>query len=269
MSMETNNNSICNPIIDLRHLNWNIIPQLPNIGGSYIKATEKKEDTLYYYKMSRYIPNYGIVGHESINEIICMNIAKSLDIECLDYEIIDAYTSVQSKNSLIVRSKNFKQESVSKISLDDYYEICKFNDETPFEFMKRIGYEDFCYKLFVFDYLIFNRDRHGANIEFIYEDGKYTLAPIFDNGLSFMCSCTTPEEFTSFDKLKTGPVNNYIGSRDTLDNLKIVPKSYIDTIKKPNDIFLGLELYYHYMPQEFWDNIQKMFDKRWEYVKSL
>ncbi|MBR3833560.1 MAG: HipA domain-containing protein [Lachnospiraceae bacterium] len=259
----------CNPIVDLSHLTWTINNKLPNIGGSYIKASENKDDKLYYYKMSRYMPYHGIIGHESINEIICMNIANSLGLSCARYEIIDAYINIKNKHTLLVRCPDFKPCNTSKISLENYYEICKLNNETTFEFMKRMGYEDFCYRLFIFDYLIFNRDRHGANIEFIYENGKYTLAPLFDNGLSFMCSCITPEEFKAYDKLKTGPVNNYIGSRDTLENLKLVPKSIIDVLDKPDNIFQGLEPYFHYMPQEFWDNIQEMFDRRWELVKSL
>ncbi len=254
---------------NLYNLKWTINNQLPNLGGSYIKATDKIGDNLYYYKLSRYIPYHGVIGHESINEIICMNIANALGIDCVRYKLMDAYTTAQKKSTLLVRSKDFRPANASKISLEDYYEICNLDKETPLEFMKRLGYEDFCYKLFVFDYLILNRDRHGANIEFIYQNGEYSLAPIFDNGLSFMCSCITPEEFEAFDKLKTGPVNNYIGSRDTFENLKSVPKEYIAALEKPDNIFQGLEPFFHHMPQVFWDNIQEMFDRRWEHVKDL
>lgn len=43
--------------------------------------------------------------------------------------------------------------------------------------------------MFLFDYLICNRDRHGANIEVLQKGENYRLAPIFDNGLSFLFSC--------------------------------------------------------------------------------
>ena len=49
------------------------------------------------------------------------------------------------------------------------------------------GWEGQIKQMMLVDYLIANRDRHGSNIEVILSpDGSARLAPIFDNGLSFV-----------------------------------------------------------------------------------
>ena len=78
--------------------------------------------------------------------------------------------------------------------------------------------------MIVIDYLILNRDRHGANIEVLRNARNKTLriAPLFDHGLSFLCSCYTEDEFKRFDILEDKPCQNFIGSRSTFDNLNFV-----------------------------------------------
>ena len=51
------------------------------------------------------------------------------------------------------------------------------------------------------DYLILNRDRHGANIEILQNPKKHTIrpAPLFDHGLSLVFSCRTESELKKFD----------------------------------------------------------------------
>ena len=78
--------------------------------------------------------------------------------------------------------------------------------------------------MLVVDYLILNRDRHGANIEVLRNGRKHTIriAPLFDHGLSFLCSCYSEIELEKFDVLEDKPCQNFIGSRSTLENLGLI-----------------------------------------------
>ena len=73
------------------------------------------------------------------------------------------------------------------------------------------------------DFLILNRDRHGANIEIIMgKNGTERMAPLFDHGLSFMFNCSAEAEIEMFDVLEDKPVQSFIGSKSTKSNLKIL-----------------------------------------------
>lgn len=60
----------CKEKKDLTHLNWSLTRQSSGTAGSYLKSYEVTDGTKYYYKMSNYDSVHGIVGHESINEMI-------------------------------------------------------------------------------------------------------------------------------------------------------------------------------------------------------
>jgi hypothetical protein len=74
----------------------------------------------------------------------------------------------------------------------------------------------------VFDYIICNLDRHGKNIELFLD--TLEMIPLFDNGLSLLSKI--PEENIKGAKFNDNiSVNNFIGSRKLLDNLKYVAKT--------------------------------------------
>ena len=96
------------------------------------------------------------------------------------------------------------------------------------------------------DYLIANRDRHGANIEVIREaGGGVRLAPLFDNGLSFVFSCYGDERRVErFDPLEDVAANNYLGTRSLEENLRFVPADLALRPLEPRHrdlLFAGLE----------------------------
>jgi hypothetical protein len=122
--------------------------------------------------------------------------------------------------------------------------------------------------MFVFDYLIINRDRHGANLEVLKNDEK-KLSPLFDNGLSFVCTHTEVIEVSDFDVLHDRPVNNFIGERSLKRNL-----SYIDAALPFNELkrehktilFNGLE---GILDVAYYDKIWEIIAARWENVKGF
>ena len=74
-------------------------------------------------------------------------------------------------------------------------------DESALDFCVRMGWEDYIYQMLIVDYLILNRDRHGANIEVLRNSRKKTIrpAPLFDHGLSLLCSCSDDAAAATFD----------------------------------------------------------------------
>ena len=98
------------------------------------------------------------------------------------------------------------------------------------------------------DYIILNRDRHGANIELLRDSRAHTirLAPLFDHGLSLMYSCHSDEAIKKFDIHSDLPCNNFIGGKSCLENLNLIltrddvfPHKLMETDKEV--VFEGLD----------------------------
>ena len=260
--------------IDLTHLTWSLSRSSTGTAGSFLKAYEEIDGEKLYYKMSNYDSVRGVIGHESINEMVAQNIADLLHIEHLTYDLV--YCKVKVANNIldtwVTRSKDFKSPGESKMTFETYYDILSMDEEDKFHFIKRFGLEEYFFNMFLLDYLICNRDRHGANIEVLQKEDNYRLAPLFDNGLSFMFSCYNDgNKMLEFDRLKDGPVNNYVGSMNLSDNLKLVPKSIRTKVFMPEkeQLFKGLENAACAVPDEYWDCIYEMVKERANYVKNL
>ena len=260
--------------VDLTHLTWSLSRSSTGTAGSFLKSYEEIDGQKIYYKMSNYDSVRGVIGHESINEIVAQNIADLFHMEHLTYDLV--YCKVKVSNNMfetwITCSEDFKQPGESKMTFETYYEILRKDGEDIFQFIKRMELEEYFYNMFLFDYLICNRDRHGANIEVLQKEDSYRLAPLFDNGLSFLFSCYNDgSKMLGFDKLKDGPVNNYVGSMNLSDNLKLVPKEIRMKVFLPSrtQLFKGLENADSAVPVEYWDCVYEMVKERVEYVKSL
>lgn len=260
--------------IDLTHLTWSLSRSSTGTAGSFLKAFEEIDGQKVYYKMSNYDSVRGVIGHESINEIVAQNVADLLEIEHLKYDLV--YCKVKVANHIfetwVTRSKDFKNSGESKMTFETYYDILCIDGEDKFDFIKRLELEEYFYNMFLLDYLICNRDRHGANIEVLQKEDSYRLAPLFDHGLSFMFSCYTDgKKMLEFDKLKDGPVNNYVGSMNLSDNLKMIPEAFRQKVCIPTreQLFLGLEGTAKAVPKEYWNCIYEMVKERVNYVKNL
>ena len=66
-------------------------------------------------------------------------------------------------------------------------------------------------------------------------------------------------------------MNNYVGSMNLSDNLKLVPKEIRMKVVMPSrkQLFKGLENAAGAVPDEYWDCIYEMVRERVEYVKKL
>ena len=173
---------------DLTRLSWSVNRNSLGIGGSFLKAYSELGGTKTYYKPSNFDKTRGIIGHECVNELIVDRLLTILGIPHLPYQLIHADVSVDGRTHevYLCASEDFKEKSESKTALDAYKELEATPDESALDFCIRMGWEDYVYQMLIVDYLILNRDRHGANIEVLRNSRKKTicLASLFDHGLS-------------------------------------------------------------------------------------
>lgn len=260
---------------DLTYLSWSLIRSSSGTAGSFLKATDDLQQPKIYYKLSNYDGINGIVGHECINEIIVDRLLNILEIEHLHYGLIHADIDVDGKEmeTYLCASKDFKAYGEHKVALDAYYQAEKLDGETPLQFCTHNGWSDFIYKMLVVDFLILNRDRHGANIEVLRNARKKSLrlAPIFDHGLSLLFNCHTEEEINQFDVMKDRAVQCFVGSRSAQQNLMLIPKDEIlalNPLQHTHKAYL-LEGLDGIIPQSLQNKIWDMIWQRWEYYENL
>lgn len=259
---------------DLRYLDWENRKVSLGTPGCFLKAYEEKDGIRIYYKMSNYDSYRGIFGHECVNELIVSRLLEILEIPHLRYQLIFAKLCIngQETEGFISKSINFREKNEKKIAFDIYYDLYREQKESPFEFAKRMGWENYVYQMFIVDYLICNRDRHGANIEILLDESQNPrIAPLFDHGLSLLFSCyNSLDSIRKFDVLEDRVVNNYIGSKSLEYNLGLIPKGrrfFSGELEKGHKGKL-LEGLGQALPEEHLEKIWKMIWGRWKkYVK--
>ena len=130
----------------------------------------------------------------------------------------------EERETWLNESPSFRAPDERKMAFDLFYDLNRRPGESPFDLARRYGWGPQVAALIIADYLIANRDRHGANIEVIRSpEGSVRLAPLFDSGLSFVFSCYGDEErVRAFDPLSDVNANNYLGTRSLEENLRFV-----------------------------------------------
>lgn len=254
---------------DMRHLVWSKIRHSSGTAGSFLKAYSELGGRKTYYKLSNYDNLKGVVGHECVNELIADRLLTLLGIEHLHYQLIHASILVNETpiETWLCASEDFKARGETKIALDAFYEAEHTVGEAPLEFCLRMGWGDYLWKMLVVDYLLLNRDRHGANIEVLRNSRKKTLrlAPLFDHGLSLLCTCLTEDAIRQFDVMQDRPIQSFVGSRSAEENLKLIPREQLPQLNQLTEAdraFLmdGLD---QVIPQTLQDQIWTMLWGRW------
>lgn len=260
---------------DLTYLSWTKIRNSSGTAGSFLKAYSEINGVKTYYKLSDYDSFKGITGHECVNEIIVDRLLDILGIPHLEYQLIYADILIEDKihTTYLCASTDFKEKSESKIALDLFYETERQYGESPLEFCIRQGWEEYIYQMLVVDYLILNRDRHGANIEVLRNAKKRTLklAPLFDHGLSLLCRCYDEEEISKANVLEDKLVQCFVGSRSAVGNLDLIPKERRPSLTPLTEghkayLFDGLE---DIMSKQWREKVWEMIWKRWQYYESI
>ena len=268
-------NDIVENIRDLRYLKWTRTRNSSGTAGSFLKAYEDSGDRKIYYKLSDYDVVRGIVGHECVNEIVAQRVLDILGISHLEYTLVHALVRIDDREHItyLCSSHDFKQFGESKIPLEDYYGMEHITGETPLDFCKRMHWEEYIYSMTVIDFLIANRDRHGANIEVLFDRKRKKIrpAPLFDHGLSFACRCHDINELKEFDVMKDMKIQSFIGANSAFDNLSIVPAEYLRSLPKmgEEEIKYATEGLENAIRREFIDKIRLMLKRRWKYLDDL
>ena len=94
---------------------------------------------------------------------------------------------------------------------------------------------------------------------------------MFDHGLSLLFNCTDQEALTHADVMEDKRVNNFIGSRSTLENLSLIPQAQRPVLKPltmtdVETLFAGLD---DALPEAWRDKIARMIGQRWNAYESI
>lgn len=260
---------------DLTYLKWSHIRSSSGTAGTFLKSESSINGKKIYYKLSNFDPVNGVTGHECVNEIIVARLLTLFGVEHLAYELVHADIEVEGRiyNTYLCASEDFKKRGESKIALDDYYRTNANKGETHYDFCVRCGWKEYIDQMIAVDYLILNRDRHGANIEILRNARAHTLriAPLFDHGLSLLYSCISDEDVAKFDILEDKRCQNFIGGYSCYENLGLIKESgylFKNKLKETdrNIIFEGLETI---LSEAFIDKIWNMIYKRYKIYENL
>lgn len=136
------------------------------------------EQELYYYKYVSSIAN-------TYNELIASEIAKQFGIKCADTDIgtIDSNIVILSKN-FVMNSKFIKMDDILKEVYDvEDSDLYNNIEDVSYALKKKYNKDlkDDITKIFLFDMLIANGDRHSQNYGILEKDNRVSLAPLFDN----------------------------------------------------------------------------------------
>lgn len=260
---------------DLTNLQWSKIRNSSGTAGSFLKAYSVLGGKKLYYKLSNYDNIKGVIGIESINEIIVDRLLTILGVEHLHYQLIKADIKVDEKvfETYVCVSEDFKDKNEDKMPLDNYYDVEHEEGEDKLTFCINRGFDEYIYTMLAIDYIILNRDRHGANIEVLRNKKNHTirLAPLFDHGLSLIFNCYSEENIKKFDVLEDKPINSYIGSKSSKDNLELIkenkfPRFNLLSEKDKDIIFTDLHgILSEYMIEKIWE----MIYTRWRYYEDF
>lgn len=267
-------NDIIHEKKDFTYLQWSTIRSSSGTAGSFLKATEKGKNNKIYYKLSNYDNVNGIIGHECVNELIVSRLLDLLKIPHLKYRLLygEVLINQQPYTTYLCASDSFRMRGESKMSFEDYYQMEQLAGETPLEFVVRKGWEKQIYQMFLLDFLILNRDRHGANMEVIADTkGNARMAPLFDHGLSLLFNCHSLDEICAYDVMEDKRVQSFVGSRSVKDNLMLIPPKFpvVECRLEEKDreyIFEGME---SVLPEEHLERIWEMIWRRWLYYEGL
>ena len=152
-----------------------LTPELTT-NGAYAKAWRRHEDgLLWLYKL-------GANGNtESRIEVMCSNLLDKMNVEHVHYE------AGQDEDKYVCMCPCMTTEQKAVLTGMEFYSYCNVNGIDPDARMFEIDGESI-YKMWIVDFLISNRDRHGQNWGFYYDTQTMEILgchPLFDHNNAF------------------------------------------------------------------------------------
>jgi hypothetical protein len=244
-------------MLDLRNNVW-----MTAIGTSTGGMLPKTVAGNRYIKMSAYNQAHGVYGNEAVFEVLASRIAENLGVDCVKYELADALVYRDGKEFVteVCVSEDFRKGRET-VPFEKFYSLNKLHGETTVELINRFGLTDAIHKMMVFDFIICNLDRHGKNVELFTE--PIEVAPLFDNSFSLLGKI--PESGIMTAKFNDDiSVNNFIGERNLLANLKYVAATKPVRLNRPESANLP-EL----LSKERMDTIRRIAEGRYRYARDI
>ncbi|MBQ0035711.1 MAG: hypothetical protein KBT35_02205 [Firmicutes bacterium] len=259
---------------DLTFLNWSKSRKTSGTAGSFLKAYDDTGKIKKYYKLSNFYIESKSFGHECINEVVVDRLLNILGFNHLNYELIYADIAIDEKRyeTYLCSSNDFKKSDEKKSEIDMYYELAKKENESPLQFCIRMGFEKEIYQMIIIDFIICNRDRHGANIELLKDSkGKLRMAPLFDHGLSLFFNEQDLSNIKITNYLEDKKVQSFIGGSSLFENLNLLDFNKAPAIKRltKDDKKYIFEDIDKIMPPAWINAVWKLINKRIEYYENI
>jgi hypothetical protein len=244
-------------ILDLRNNVWTT-----TVGTSTGGMLPKTVTGNMYIKMSAYNQAHGVYGNEALFEVLASKIAENSGVDCVKYDLADALVCRDGKEFVtkVCVSEDFRKGRET-IPFEKFYSLNKLCDETTVELINRFGFTTEIHKMMVFDFIICNLDRHGKNVELFTEPVE--VAPLFDNSFSLLSKI--PESGIGTAKFDDDiSVNNFIGERNLLANLKYVAAT--EPVRLNNPVSGSLP---ELLSKERMDTIRRTVEERYCYARDI
>lgn len=151
-----------------------VSPELTT-NGAYAKAWRRHEDGLWLYKLG----NNG--NTESRIEVMCSNLLDKMNVEHCHYE------AGEDDGKYVCMCPSMTTDNISILPALDFYTYCNVQGLDYNKEILKVDAENI-YKMWIVDYLIANRDRHGQNWGFYYNPKTmkiYGCHPLFDHNNAF------------------------------------------------------------------------------------
>ena len=144
--------------------------------GAYAKAWRRHEDErLWLYKL-------GANGNtESRIEVMCSGLLDKMNVRHCHYE------AGEDDGEYVCMCPSMTDDNISILPAMDFYTYCNVNNFDYDKKMMEID-ADSIYKMWIVDYLLCNRDRHGQNWGFYYKPHSMEIVschPLFDHNNAF------------------------------------------------------------------------------------
>lgn len=166
-----------------------VTPELTT-NGAYAKAWRRHEDSqLWLYKL-------GANGNaESRIEVMCSDLLDKMNVDHVHYE------AGEDEGKYVCMCPCMTTEGKAILTGMEFISYCNVNGMDPEEKMFEID-RDSIYKMWIVDFLISNRDRHGQNWGFFYDTDTMEILgchPLFDHNnafdIDFMRDMDAPYQF--------------------------------------------------------------------------
>ena len=255
---------------DIRSLVWSKTSGSVATDGVFLKTEMMIDGAMHYLKLSSYDSYRGIYGHETVNELVASRLGGLLGIDVPEGRLGRSLVKVDGREfeTYVFSAKSFKLTE-SRESFESYYVAYRLSEkESPLDFCRRLGWDERIYLMFIFDYLIINRDRHGVNLE-VLKNNTIKLSPLFDNGLSFVCSCEDESDLEKFDIYEDRPVNNFIGNKRLGRNLDLIDKNVRFNELAESDKGIIFNDLHGVLHERYFTIIWEIIWRRWQDVKKF